>query len=64
MFRLRIWAEKKASEQEEILSGYYGNVIDKFGKENIVHLLQMMNELDSIMSEEISDDGEGIENEE
>ena len=55
---------KKASEQEEILSGYYGNVIDKFGKENIVHLLQMMNELDSIMSEEISDDREGIENEE
>ena len=55
---------KKASEQEEILSGYYGNVIDKFGKENIVHLLQMMNELDSIISEEISDDREGIENEE
>lgn len=54
---------KKAEEQEKILSNYYGNVIQKFGKENIVHLLQMMNELDSIMSEEISVDEEGRKDE-
>ena len=50
---------KKAEEQEKILIDYYRNVIGKFGKGNIVHLLQMMDELDSIMSEEISVDKEG-----
>ena len=64
MCRLRIWEEKKTEEQEKILIDYYGNVIQKFGKDNIVHLLHMMNELDSIMSEEISIDEEGSENEE
>lgn len=54
---------KRTEEQEKILIDYYGNVIQKFGKDNIVHLLHMMNELDSIMSEEISIDEEGSENE-
>lgn len=40
-------------EQEEILKKYYGNVIEKFGKDNLIRLLQLMKQLETIMSSEI-----------
>ena len=32
---------------------YYGKVFDKFGKENLIQLLQLMKQLETIMSSEI-----------
>lgn len=42
-------------EQEEILKKYYGNVIEKFGKNNLIRLLQLMKQLETIMSSEIEE---------
>ena len=42
-------------EQEEILKKYYGNVIEKFGKEKLIQLLQLMKELETIMSGEFEE---------
>lgn len=42
-------------EQEEILKKYYGNVIEKFGKDNLIRLLQLMKQLETIMSSEIEE---------
>lgn len=47
--------KKLLSEQEEILRKYYGNVIDKFGKEKLIQLLQLMKELETIMSGEFEE---------
>lgn len=44
---------KKMEEQENILKKYYGNVIEKYGKEKMIQLLQLMKELETIMSSEI-----------
>ena len=56
--------KKLLKEQEEILRKFYGNVIDKFGKEKLIQLLQLMKELDTIMCSEFEDmeeeDGEEI----
>ncbi|MDY5021790.1 MAG: MarR family transcriptional regulator [Blautia sp.] len=56
--------KKLLKEQEEILRKFYGNVIDKFGKEKLIQLLQLMKELETIMSSEFEDmeeeDGEEI----
>ena len=41
--------------QENILREYYGNVIEKFGKQNLMDLLQLMKQLDMIMSCEIEE---------
>lgn len=49
--------QKLLEEQEEILKKYYGRVIEKFGKENLVLLLQLMKQLETVMSGEI----EGME---
>lgn len=49
--------QKLLEEQEEILKKYYGRVIEKFGKENLVLLLQLMKQLETVMSSEI----EGME---
>ncbi|MDO4395252.1 MAG: MarR family winged helix-turn-helix transcriptional regulator [Clostridia bacterium] len=38
--------------QEENLKEYYGHVIDKFGKENLMQLLQLMKQLETVMSSE------------
>ena len=49
------------SQQENALKTYYGKVIDKFGKENLLQLLYLMKQLETVMSsemEEIEDDGE------
>lgn len=45
---------KLAIEQQEILKGFYKNVVDKFGKEHFVEFLKQVAELDSIMYEEIN----------
>mgnify|MGYP003551501805 CR=1 FL=1 len=44
---------KKMEEQENILKKYYGHVIEKYGKEKMIQLLQLMKELETIMSSEI-----------
>ena len=40
-------------EQEEAMKRYYGKVFDKFGKENLIQLLQLMKQLETVMSSEI-----------
>ena len=47
--------QKLLEEQEAILKQYYGKVIDKFGKEKLIQLLQLMMELETIMSSEIEE---------
>lgn len=38
--------------QEELLKSFYGNVIDKFGKDNLLQMLRLMKQLETIMSSE------------
>ncbi len=52
---------KLLDEQEVLLRKYYGKVIAKFGKDNMIKLLQLMRELDTIMSGELEDMNGGIE---
>lgn len=47
--------QKLFREQEIILKECYGKVIKKFGKENLIQLLQMMKQLETIMSSEIEE---------
>lgn len=47
--------KKLFAEQEQILKQYYGNVIEKFGKQNLINLIQLMKQLESIMGNEIED---------
>lgn len=47
--------ERALYEQEEILKQYYGKVIEKYGRENLIQLLQMMKQLETIMSSEIEE---------
>ena len=39
--------------QEEILKKYYGKVFEKFGKDNLIQLLQLMKQLETVMSSEM-----------
>lgn len=39
--------------QEEILKRYYGKVFEKFGKDNLIQLLQLMKQLETVMSSEM-----------
>ena len=52
--------QKLLNEQEEILEEYYGKVIEKYGKENLIQLLQMMKQLETVMSSEMEELG-GVE---
>ena len=56
--------KKLLDEQEEILKQYYGNVIENFGKEKMIQLLQLMRELETVMSSEFEEmeDRDGTEN--
>ena len=45
-------------EQESILKECYGKVIAKFGKDNLILLLKLMKQLDTLMYEEIKEMGE------
>ena len=47
--------EKLLSEQEQVLKKYYGNVSEKFGKQNLLSLLQLMKQLETVMSSEIEE---------
>ena len=47
--------QKLLTEQEEILKAYYGKVIEKFGKDNLIQLLQLMKQLETVMSSEIEE---------
>ena len=57
--------QKLLKDQEEILKKYYGNVIKKFGKDNLIQLLQLMKQLETVMTSEIEElevqDGEDDE---
>lgn len=52
--------KKLLTEEEELLKKYYGNVIERFGKENLIELLGLMKQLETVMSEEITG-MEGVE---
>ena len=60
---------KQLHDQETIIKDFYGNVINKFGKENMINLLILMKELDTVMESEIEEmqvvknDDESDENE-
>lgn len=41
----------KLKEEEADLKEYYGKVIEKFGKDNLVQMLQLMKQFETVMSE-------------
>ncbi|MGN0141722.1 MAG: MarR family winged helix-turn-helix transcriptional regulator [Roseburia sp.] len=47
--------QKLLEEQEEVLKKYYGRVIEKYGKENLILLLQLMKQLETVMSSEMEE---------
>ena len=49
---------KLLGEQEEALKKYYEKVIQRFGKENLIQLLQLMKQLETVMSSEREEWGE------
>ncbi len=59
--------QKLLREQEEVLKNYYGKVIEKYGKDNMVQLLQLLKQLETVMCstmeemEAVDDAGEPIE---
>lgn len=59
--------QKLLREQEEVLKNYYGKVIKKYGKDNMVQLLQLLKQLETVMCstmeemEAVEDVGEPIE---
>jgi len=42
-------------EEEEALKKYYGRVIKSYGRENLLHLLQLMKQLETVMSTEFEE---------
>lgn len=48
---------KQFKQQEEVTKEYYGKVVDKFGAENLVQLLKLMKQLETVMGSEL----EGME---
>lgn len=44
---------KAAKEQQEILKEFYSRVIDRFGKDKFVELIQLMADLDQVMETEL-----------
>lgn len=45
--------KKLLSEQKAVLKEYYGKVIHRFGKENLIQMLELMKQLENVMSDEI-----------
>ena len=43
------------TQQQKILEEYYGNVIDKFGKDNLIQLLNLMKQLETLMKSEFEE---------
>lgn len=44
--------KKLLAEEEETLQGFYGAIIEKFGRENMIQMLQLMKQLETIISAE------------
>lgn len=42
-------------EQERRMKDFYGNVIQKFGKQNLIALLRLMKQLETVMSTELEE---------
>lgn len=49
--------DKLVEQQQVVFKEYYGRVIDKFGRDNLIQLLNLMKQLETIMSSEL----EGME---
>lgn len=49
--------EKLLKQQEDLLKEYYGKVISKYGKDNLIQLLRLMKQLETVMSSESESDG-------
>lgn len=49
--------KKLLGEEENVLKEYYGRVIEKYGKENLIQLLQLMRQLQTVMRAEIEEMG-------
>ena len=47
--------EELVCNQEQILKDYFGRVLDKFGQDNTLALLALMQQLEQIMKEEYTD---------
>ena len=47
--------EELIGEKEACLKDYYGKVIEAFGKENLIKLLQLMKQLDTVMTSKIEE---------
>lgn len=47
--------KKLLSVQEEVLREYYRKVIEEFGKDNLINLLQLMKQLDTVMYSKIEE---------
>lgn len=45
--------KKLLKNQEQILRDYYGKVIEKYGNENLIQLLRLVKELETVMSSEL-----------
>ena len=45
--------KKRLEEQELVVKEFYARVIDSFGKENLIHLLHQMKEMETVMTREI-----------
>ena len=43
------------AKNEEILKKYYGNVIEKYGRDDMIQLLQMMKRLENVVQGEFED---------
>lgn len=44
--------KKSLEQQQMVFKEYYGNVIEKFGKENLIELLNLMKQLETVMYSE------------
>lgn len=47
--------QKLMEENQKMIKDYFGRVIEKFGNENLVELLQLMKQLDAIMHGELGE---------
>lgn len=45
-------------KQDEILDSYYAKVIEKFGHDNLITLLEQMDRLEKVMNDEFSEEGD------
>lgn len=47
--------KKLLEENQERIINYYGRVIEKFGREKLIEMLQMMKQLDTVMQSELEE---------